>query len=82
LAEYRESLLISDQVWWWYLDSRKSSHPLNRWDWLAKTLKLILLGINFTLIGAIAARFLGGGSGLIEIGVVIFSCCKIFVDYI
>jgi Tfp pilus assembly protein PilF len=73
LAEYRESLLTSDQAWWWYLDSRESSHPLNRWDWLVKTLKLILLGVNFTLIGAIATRFLGGGSGLIEIGGVIFS---------
>jgi tetratricopeptide (TPR) repeat protein len=40
---------------------------------LVKTLKLILLGVNFTLIGAIATRFLGGGSGLIEIGGVIFS---------
>ena len=73
LSEYRESLLISDQAWWWYLDSRESSHPWNRWDWLAKTLKLILLGVNFTLIGAIATRFLGGGSGLVEIGGIIFS---------
>jgi hypothetical protein len=73
LSEYRESLLISDKAWWWYLDCRESSHPWNRWDWLVKTLKLILLGVNFTLIGAIATRFLGGGSGLIEIGVVIFS---------
>jgi len=72
LAEYRESLLISDQAWW-YLDSRESSHSLNRWDLLVKTLKLILLGVNFTFIGAIATRFLGGGSGLIEIGGVIFS---------
>ena len=40
---------------------------------MVKTLKLILLGVNFTLIGAIATRFLGGGSGLIEIGGVIFS---------
>jgi len=44
--------------------------------------KTDLLGVNFTLIGAIATRFLGGGSGLVEIGGVIFSCCKIFVDYI
>ena len=73
LSEYRESLLISDQAWWWYLDSRESSHPWNRWDWLAKTLKLILLGVNFTLIGAISTRFLGSGSGLVEIGGVIFS---------
>lgn len=73
MAEYRESLLIADQAWWWYLDTRESCHPLNRWDWLVKTLKLILLGVNFTLIGAIATRFLGGGSGLIEIGGVIFS---------
>jgi Tfp pilus assembly protein PilF len=72
LAEYRESLLIFDQAWW-YLDTRESSHPWNRWDGLVKTLKLILLGVNFTLIGAIAARFLGDGSGLIEIGGVIFS---------
>ena len=73
LAAYRESLLISDQAWWWHLDTRESSHLLNRWDWLVKTLKLILLGVNFTFIGAIATRFLGGGSGLIEIGGVIFS---------
>jgi len=73
LSEYRESLLISEQAWWWYLDTRESCHPWNRWDLLVKTLKLILLGFNSTLIGAIATRFLGAGSGLVEIGSVIFS---------
>lgn len=73
LAEYRESLPISDQAWWWYLEMRESQHPCNRFDWLFRTLKLILLGVNFTLIGTIATRILGGGSGWVEIGLVIFS---------
>ena len=73
LEEYRESLLIPEQAWWWYLDSRESQHPFNRFDWLFKILKLLLLGVNFTLIGTISTRFLGGGSGFVEIGAVIFS---------
>lgn len=73
LEEYRESLLISEKPWWWYLDERESLHPFNRFDWLFKTAKLLLLGVNFTLIGTIATRFLGGGSGWLEIGAVIFS---------
>jgi len=48
-------------------------HSYNRFDWLWRSGKLVLLGVNFTLIGTIATRFLCGGSGLLEIGGVIFS---------
>lgn len=68
LAEYRETLPISDKAWWWNLENRESLHPWNRFDWLLRMLKLILLGVNFTLIGTIATKFLSGGSGLVEIG--------------
>ena len=73
LAEYRETLPIAEKAWWWNLDSRESLHPYNRFDWLLRIVKLVLLGVNFTLIGTIATRFLSGGSGLLEIGGVIFS---------
>ncbi|MEA5535850.1 tetratricopeptide repeat protein [Crocosphaera sp. XPORK-15E] len=73
LAEYRESLPISEEAWWWYLDSRESLHPCNRFDWLFRVGKLVFLGVNFTLIGTIATRFFSGGSGLVEIGGFIFS---------
>ncbi|MDB9398120.1 tetratricopeptide repeat protein [Microcystis aeruginosa CS-573] len=73
LAEYRETLPMSAQAWWWHLESRESLHPCNRFDWLWRIGKLVLLGVNFTLIGTIATRFLSGGSGLPEIGGVIFS---------
>lgn len=73
LAEYRETLPISDKAWWWNLESRESLHPCNRFDWLFRIGKLVLLGVNFSLIGTIATRFLSGGSGLVEIGGVIFS---------
>ncbi len=73
LTEYRESLPISEQAWWWHLETRESQHPYNRFDWLFRTIKLILLGVNFTLIVTIATRILGGGSGWVEIGLVIFS---------
>jgi hypothetical protein len=73
LAEYREILAISDKAWWWNLESREYLHPCNRFDWLFRVGKLLLLGVNFTLIGTIATQFLGGGSGLLEIGGVIFS---------
>ena len=73
LAEYRETLPMSAQAWWWHLESRESLHPCNRFDWLLRIGKLVLLGVNFTLIGTIATRFLSGGSGLLEIGGVIFS---------
>jgi tetratricopeptide (TPR) repeat protein len=74
LSGYQESLSISEKAWWWYLDRRESQHPFNHFDRLFKTLKLLLLGVNFTLIGTIATRFLGGGgSGWVEIGAVIFS---------
>lgn len=73
LAEYRETLPVSDKAWWWNLESRESLHPCNRFDWLFRIGKLVLLGVNFTLIGTIATRFLSGGSGLLEIGGVIFS---------
>ena len=73
LAEYRETLLIFDKAWWWHLESRESQHPCNRFDWLFRVGKLLLLGVNFTLIGTIATRFLGGGSGWVEIGAVVFS---------
>ena len=73
LAEYRESLPIAEPAWWWHLETRESQHPCNRFDWLFRTIKLILLGVNFTLIGTIATRILGSGSGWVEIGLVIFS---------
>jgi tetratricopeptide (TPR) repeat protein len=73
LAEYRETLPISEKAWWWSLESRESLHPYNRFDWLVKTGKILLLGVNFTLIGTLATRFLSGSSGLVEIGGVIFS---------
>lgn len=73
LAVYRESLPIDSEAWWWNLDSRESLHPYNRFDWLFRTIKLILLGVNFTLIGTIATRFLSGASGVWEIGGLVFS---------
>ncbi|MDJ0600294.1 MAG: tetratricopeptide repeat protein [Crocosphaera sp.] len=73
LEEYRDALPISTKAWWWYLDSRESQHPCNRFDWVFKIVKLLLLGVNFTLIATIATRFLAGGSGWQEIAVVIFS---------
>lgn len=73
LAEYRDTLAISDDAWWWNLETWESLHPGNRFDWLFRIVKLLLLGVNFSLIGAIATRFLGGGSGLWEISGVVFS---------
>ncbi len=55
------------------METRESLHPCNRFDWLFRITKLLLLGVNFSLIGAIATRFLGGGSGLWEISGVVFS---------
>jgi hypothetical protein len=72
LEEYRETLSISEKAWWWYLENRESLHPCNRFDWLFRILKLLLLEVNFTLIVTIATRFLGGGSGWVEIGAVTF----------
>ena len=73
LSAYRESLPIDSDAWWWNLDSRESLHPYNQFDWLFRAIKLILLGVNFTLIGTIATRFLSGSSGFLEIGGLIFS---------
>lgn len=73
LVKYRESLTNSGDAWWWNLDSRESLHSWNRFDWLFRTIKLVLLGVNFALIGTLSARFLGGGTGLVEIGSVLFS---------
>ncbi len=73
LEEYRDALPVSEQAWWWYLDSRESQHPYDRFDWIFKMFKLLLLGVNFTLIVTIATRFLAGGSGWQEIALVIFS---------
>lgn len=73
LQEYRDIVSISEQDWWWYLDSRESQHPYNRFDWILKAIKLLLLGVNFTLIVTIATRFLAGGSGWQEIALIVFS---------
>ena len=73
LEEYRESLPISEQAWWWHLDSRESQHPFNRFDWIFKILKLLLLGVNFTLIVTISTRFLAGDSTWQEIALIVFS---------
>ena len=73
LSSYRESLPIDTEAWWWNLDSRESLHPWNRFDWLWRVIKLILLGVNFTLIGTIASRFLSGISGIWELGGLVFT---------
>lgn len=73
LEDYRDSLIIPDKAWWWYLETRESLHPFNRFDWLFKILKLLLLGVNFSLIITISTRFLGGSSGWGEILLVTLS---------
>lgn len=47
---YRNTLSISEKGWWWYLDSQ---HPISRFDGLWRVIKLLLLGVNFALIGSI-----------------------------
>lgn len=66
LAEYRETLPISAQAWWWNLETRESSHPCNRFDGVLKIIRLIVWTGNLALLGTLMTRFLSGGSGLIE----------------
>lgn len=72
LSEYRDTLPIANQAWWWNLESRECLHPWNRFDWLVRGGKFVLLSVNFTLIGTIATRFLSGGSGFVEIAALVF----------
>lgn len=67
LAKYRASFSISEQIWWWNLETTGEPHPLNHLDWLWKGARSFLWSLNLGLLGTLAIRFLSGGSGLIEI---------------
>ena len=67
LSEYRDTLQIASQAWWWNLESRETLHPWNRFDWMLKGLRITAWTLNLGFLGTLAARFLTGGSGFFEV---------------
>lgn len=63
LNAYRNTLLISDQAWWWNLDAAVDVEKLS---WLWKGARMGVWTLNIGLLGTLANRFFSGGSGLVE----------------
>ncbi len=66
LDEYRASLPIPPEAWWWHLEKVGELHPLDRHDWVLRGLRITAWAVNLGLLGTLATRFLSGGSGLFE----------------
>jgi tetratricopeptide (TPR) repeat protein len=66
LGEYRVNLPIPPEAWWWHLEKVGELYPLDRHDWVLRGLRITAWAVNLGLLGALATRFLSGGSGLFE----------------
>ena len=67
-SEYRESLPVPHQDWWWHLDAKQV-------NWLIKGLKIVAWAGSLGLLANIASRFLSvgvGGVGVIGAVAVVF----------
>ena len=65
LPECRESLSVTPQDWWWYLDSKQA-------NWLIRWLTIIAWTGSLGLLANIASRFFSGGVGALGAAAVIF----------
>ncbi len=65
LAEYRQSLSVPSQDWWWHLDSQQV-------HWLIRGSTIIAWTGSLGLLANIASRFLSGGVGVLGAVAVVF----------
>jgi Tfp pilus assembly protein PilF len=63
LATYRQSLNKTSLGWWWYLDNTYEHHH-DRWDWLYRSLSLVLWTVILAFLINIGNRFFQGGLGV------------------
>ena len=59
LDDYRTSLAIKEDAWWWHLEP--TPHRWDRFDWVWQALTLIILTPSVSIILDISTRFLGNG---------------------
>ncbi len=72
LTEYRKSLPTTSQTWLLDIETAQKSHPWNRFEWLLKGAKILILTFNLALFTTLATRFLSGGSGFLEVALIAF----------
>ncbi len=66
LAQYRQSLSVPSQDWWWHLDSQQVN------NWLIRGLTISVWTGSLGLLANIASRFLSGGVGVLGAVAVVF----------
>ncbi|MEM1369282.1 MAG: tetratricopeptide repeat protein [Cyanobacteria bacterium P01_H01_bin.15] len=64
LETYRRSFPISEQAWWWHLETTWV-HSWNRWDWLWKFGRVGFTAGNLALLADFITRFFASGAGLL-----------------
>ena len=69
LERWRSSVKPEETAWWWWLE-RVVDHPLNRLDGLWRLMMVAGWTANITLMVNLAAKFLGGGVGLVGVAAV------------
>jgi tetratricopeptide (TPR) repeat protein len=69
LGRWRSSMGAGESAWWWYLEDA-IDHPLDRFDGLVRFFTIVFWTVNITLMVNLAAKFLGGGVGLLGVAAV------------
>lgn len=69
LERWRSTVNPEETAWWWWLE-RVVDHPLNRLDGLWRLMMVAGWTANITLMVNLAAKFLGGGVGLVGVAAI------------
>lgn len=70
ITEWRNSLEIPINYWWWFL--KPESHHLDQYDWLWNSLTVTFLTVSMSLVVDISTKFLGGGIAVGSVFATIF----------
>lgn len=70
LERWRSTVQPEESAWWWWLERVVVDHPLNRFDGVWRLMMVVGWTANITLMVNLAAKFLGGGVGLVGVATI------------
>lgn len=70
LERWQSTVQPEESAWWWWLERVVVDHPLNRFDGVWRLMMVVGWTANITLMVNLAAKFLGGGVGLVGVATI------------